>query len=138
VTGAIPGRPPQALDDPLFAPHFSGLRQGELLVQSCPHHGLQWPPREMCLVCGNAALTWSPVAKTGFVYTYTVSHRAFHPYFSDKLPWAVAVVELGCGVRMLGGWAGAIGDLACGVAAVAVPRAEDDGTFLYWTPSPGS
>ncbi len=38
----------------------------------------------------------------GRVYTWTMSHRAFDPRFSDELPYAVVVVETDEGVRVVG------------------------------------
>jgi uncharacterized OB-fold protein len=31
---------------------------------------------------------------TGTLYAYTVALQAFHPYFEDKLPYVLALVEL--------------------------------------------
>jgi len=35
------------------------------------------------------------------VYSYTVCHQAFHPYFAEFVPYVLATVELDEGIRML-------------------------------------
>jgi uncharacterized OB-fold protein len=35
------------------------------------------------------------------VYTFTVTHQAFHPAWADRVPYAVATVQLDEGVRMV-------------------------------------
>lgn len=128
-------RPQPSLEDPVFAPYFDGLRRGELTVQYCPDHGVQWPPREMCLVCGNPEPQWTQVSGEGVVYTFAVSYRAFNPYFADRLPVGVAVVELAVGVRLMGAWEGPIEALACGARATAVPLVGEGAPILRWFPA---
>jgi hypothetical protein len=43
------------------------------------------------------------VSGRGRIYTYTVCRIAAHPAFESRVPYAVAIVELEEGVRMLGG-----------------------------------
>ena len=38
---------------------------------------------------------------TGSVYSYAVTHRAFHPAWADRVPYAVVTVTLDEGVRMV-------------------------------------
>ncbi|ETZ39918.1 hypothetical protein L843_0207 [Mycobacterium intracellulare MIN_061107_1834] len=35
------------------------------------------------------------------IYTFTITHRPFHPAWADRLPYVVATVELDEGVRMV-------------------------------------
>ena len=37
----------------------------------------------------------------GSVYSFTVTHQAFHPAFADRVPYVVATIELEEGVRMV-------------------------------------
>jgi len=34
------------------------------------------------------------VSGNGSVYSYTVARQAFHPWFADRLPYVIAVIEL--------------------------------------------
>ena len=45
---------------------------------------------------------WQPAAGTGRVFTWTVTHRAVDPAFADELPYAIVVVELDEGPRVVG------------------------------------
>ena len=35
-----------------------------------------------------------PVSGKGTVYSFTETYKAFHPYFVDKVPYLIAVIEL--------------------------------------------
>jgi uncharacterized OB-fold protein len=60
----------------------------------------------MCAKCGSPEWRWSPCSGRGRVYSWTVTHRALHPAFADDVPYAVVVVELEEGVRMVSGLRG--------------------------------
>ncbi len=42
----------------------------------------------------------------GVVWSWTITHRAIDPAFAEQLPYAVVVVELEEGVRVVGNLAG--------------------------------
>jgi uncharacterized OB-fold protein len=46
-------------------------------------------------------LHWHPVGGSGAVFTWTVTHRAFHPMFDAELPYIAAIVTLDEGPRLL-------------------------------------
>lgn len=125
--------------DPLYADHLAGLRAGSLRAQicsSCQH--VQWPPRELCLRCGSSELHGHQVEIAGTVYTFSVCHRAFHPYFADRIPYGIVVVEVGDGatdgpLRFVGTYASDLSSLRCGVPVVASTEWTDDHPFLQWT-----
>lgn len=48
----------------------------------------------MCRFCQSEQLSPTAVSGRGTLYTYTVATKPFHPYFVDKVPYLVAVVEL--------------------------------------------
>jgi uncharacterized OB-fold protein len=56
----------------------------------------------MCAACGSERWTWAPVSGRGRVFTWTTTHRAVDPAFADELPYAVLVVELEEGPRVVG------------------------------------
>jgi uncharacterized OB-fold protein len=60
------------------------------------------PPRILCAACGSDAWSWQPAAGTGRIFTWTVTHRATDPAFAGELPYAIVVVELDEGPRVVG------------------------------------
>lgn len=137
-------RPAPNLHHPLYEAYFQGLTARQLRVQGCLHCGhRQWPPRELCTQCCQAEFDWPQVADRGHVYTFSVVHRAPHPWFREHLPYAIVVAELECGLRMIGNSFGDdVAKIACGVAVVAHYQ-HDDGcgsasgprpTLLQWVP----
>ncbi|MBK5290021.1 MAG: OB-fold domain-containing protein [Acidimicrobiia bacterium] len=60
------------------------------------------PPRILCAACGSAEWSWQPTSGEGRVFTWTVTHRATDPAFAGELPYAVLVVELDEGPRIVG------------------------------------
>ena len=37
----------------------------------------------------------------GEIYSFVIAHRAFHPFWADKVPYVSATIELEEGVRLL-------------------------------------
>lgn len=96
---------------PKLAPSPEGLNaefyrhcaRGELRFQRCSECGT-WRhlPRFMCAQCGSERWSWELSSGRGRVYSWTVTHQAMHPAFAAEVPYAVLVVELDEGVRMVG------------------------------------
>ncbi len=79
---------------------FEGAARGELLVRRCTSCGrTQHPPLPMCPVCGGVSWEPQPMATTGEVYTFTVTHHP--PLAGFTLPVVVALVELADGHRLI-------------------------------------
>jgi hypothetical protein len=55
----------------------------------------------MCPNCGSWNAEWARLSGKGKVYTYVVAHQPFHPAFASDAPYAVAIVELEEGVRLM-------------------------------------
>ena len=128
-------RPLPQVDDPLFAEYFDGLQRREIVVQHCDAcEHVQWPPRERCFECHSDQLGWQAASQQGVVYTYMVSHRAFDPWFKDRLPYGLVVADLGDGIRIMAPYADTdVDDLECGVKVRAFfERVNDDVTLLQW------
>lgn len=76
--------------------------QGQLHFQrctSCP----TWrhPPRVLCATCGSGEWTWEPSSGQGRLFSWTVTHQPLHPDFAEHVPYAVVVVELAEGPRIV-------------------------------------
>ena len=83
-------------------PYWNGLRDHRLVMQRCDDCGKFWfPPGVLCPHCGSDRSDWHEVSGRGRVFTYVVVHRVYHPGFADDVPYAVAVIELDEGPRMV-------------------------------------
>lgn len=88
--------------DGLTAEFYAHLAAGTLSLQRCDScKTWRHPPRILCGRCGSAAWTWTPTSGDGRVYTWTLTHQMLFPPFADDLPYAVVVVELDEGPRLV-------------------------------------
>lgn len=71
---------------------LDALGAGEGYYLECPSGHGSLPPRQVCPDCGARELTEAPLAATGSVETYTVTHVA-SPQFEDDAPYATAVAS---------------------------------------------
>ena len=77
------------------APYWAGLADGLLKLQHCPSCGRwTWPPRPICSGCQNEGMTWEPVAGTGEVHSWIVTHQVYAPTFVDLVPYTTVLVRL--------------------------------------------
>jgi uncharacterized OB-fold protein len=83
-------------------PYFEACARGELLVQECPECGhRQHYPRAWCVECG-ATPGWLTTEGVGTVHTFTIMHQYGAEPFKSELPYAVVIVELPEGPRLMG------------------------------------
>jgi|MudIll2142460700_1097286.scaffolds.fasta_scaffold24042_2 hypothetical protein len=88
--------------DSLPAEFYGFCARGELRFQRCSACGAwRHPPRILCPQCGAEAWEWAASSGRGRVYTWTITHQALLPIFAEDLPYAVVVVELEEGVRLV-------------------------------------
>jgi uncharacterized OB-fold protein len=74
---------------------WDAARAGRLEIQRCNTcRRYQHPPEPVCHSCLSFDLGSAEVSGRGTVYSYEIATQAFHPYFADKLPYVIAVVEL--------------------------------------------
>ncbi|MCU1460468.1 MAG: hypothetical protein JWO37_543 [Acidimicrobiales bacterium] len=97
---------PMPVLEGLTAAFYGHLRRRELRFQRCSACG-EWrhPPRARCRSCGSEQWQWETSTGRGRVFSWTTVHQPIHPAFAD-VPYAVLVVEMDEGVRMIGGLAG--------------------------------
>lgn len=87
---------------PETQPFWDGCRQGELRYQLCRGCGrVQFYPRVLCAGCGATSLEWRRSRGEGSIYTVTVVYRAPLPAFRGDVPYAIALVDLDEGFRMM-------------------------------------
>ena len=81
-------------------------------------------PRAICPGCLGDTLEWRPSRGTGRVYAVTVEQRQLNPRFPLRAPYAIALVDLDDGGRMLSNI------VECDPAAVTVGMA----VAVTWEP----
>ena len=83
-------------------PYWDGTREKKLLIQYCPEaKKYQFFPRPTLIYTGKRNLEWREVSGSGAVFSYTITRRSLPPFRSHE-PFAVAMVELDEGVRIMG------------------------------------
>jgi uncharacterized OB-fold protein len=86
---------------PETAPYWEAANRGELQIQRCiACRRYYFYPRTACPHCGSTDVTWETVSGRGRLHTYVINHRPA-PGFEDEAPYAIAVVELEEGPRMM-------------------------------------
>ena len=109
--------PPKPVPEvtPALAPYFAAARERRLVVQRCADCGtLRFPPRELCTRCLGRDVTWQQVSGRGEVFSYNVMHQVYHPAFASEVPYAVVVVKLEEGPKIISNVVG------CGVDAIRI------------------
>jgi uncharacterized OB-fold protein len=101
VRRPLPNPPPES------QPYWQGAREHRLMIPRCNACGQAWfPPSAMCPHCLSSDTGWEAASGRGKVFSFVVVHRVYHPYFADKVPYVVAVIELDEGPRLLSGVTG--------------------------------
>jgi hypothetical protein len=86
----------------LAAEFYAHCADGRLCFQRCTGCGAwRHPPRHGCARCGSADWEWAESGRRGRVHSWTVTHQSPYPPFAADVPYAVAVVELDEGVRLV-------------------------------------
>ncbi len=96
-----PPRPqPKPTADTL--PFWQAANEDRLVVQTCRNCGnTQFYPRGFCVSCLSDDLDWVQSAGRGAIYSFTVCRVPGHPSMADQVPYAMALVDLDDGIRML-------------------------------------
>ena len=84
------------------ATFWSKAAEGVLVVPECTACGRTfWHPRPRCPHCGSERVDWIRASGQGAVHTFTVVRQSGDPYFKTKIPYAVAMIDLDEGVRIM-------------------------------------
>jgi uncharacterized OB-fold protein len=93
---------PLPIPDADTAAFWKGLARGELLLQHCLDcEAVHYYQQGLCRACGSERLEHRCASGRGRVYSYSVVYRAPGPAFKDDTPYAVLLVELEEGPRMI-------------------------------------
>ena len=105
MSDARPVPPPTATS----APFWDATRERRLTMQRCGScTRLVWFPRPLCPHCGGEDLAWEDLSGEGVVYAVTIHHRAAHPALAERTPYAVVLVDLAEGARIMSNVFGAV------------------------------
>lgn len=90
-------------EDPDAAFYRDGLARGQVLLQRCELCGrVRFPPLPTCPYCAGRTASVITAAGTGRVYSWVTVRTAMTPDLAADVPYAVAVVQLDEGCRVLG------------------------------------
>ena len=92
---------PVPVATPETAHFWDGTNAGELRIQRCTACAeAYFYPRASCPRCSSREVTWFVASGRARLHTYLINHRPA-PGFEDDAPYAIAVVELEEGPRMM-------------------------------------
>jgi len=101
MTVDTPHKPLPEVTD-LTKPFWQAAKQGKLMIQRCRECGEHiFYPRNICTRCMSSTLDWVQASGKGKVHTFTVIHYPPFPSFQNDVPYALAVIELDEGPRMM-------------------------------------
>ena len=118
-------------------PFYEAAARGELRYQQCPACGhRQFYPRAVCTACGGDP-EWATASGRGTVYTFTIVRQNHAKAFREDVPYAVAMIELEEGVKMLG----RVTDCEVDAVRVGLPveayavEVEEGFALPFWRPA---
>ena len=106
-----------------------------LPLQACAAcGGVQAAPRPFCSACGSERLAWRESGRRGRIAAVTLLSRAPTPAYKALLPYAIALVDLAEGPRVMGH---AAPELRVGTAVAGCFRRLGDRQLLYFERAEG-
>ena len=113
-------------------PFFEAAARNELRIQRCTACGThRFPARAICSECLSLESEWVPVSGRGEIFSFNVMHQVYHPGFAGEVPYAVVVVKLAEGAKMISNLVGvAPADIRIGMPVrVVFERITDEVTL---------
>lgn len=103
-------------------PYWEGLKERRLLIPHCGTCGHWWfPPSALCPRCNADKPEWRAASGCGKVFSYVVFHRVYHPAYAGNVPYAVALIELEEGPRLVSNLVGVdLADIRCEMPVIVV------------------
>ena len=87
--------------DNASAHYWQSAAEGKLVLQRCvPCGDYQFYPRALCASCAGET-EWVDASGRGTLYTFTIIRQNRSTAFKDLSPYAVGIIELEEGVRMM-------------------------------------
>ena len=92
---------PIPVPTPETQPFWDGCAEGVLRIQRCADCGRPYfYPRPVCPACTSRNVAWFAASGRATLYSYVIDHRPARG-FENETPYAIAVVELAEGPRMM-------------------------------------
>jgi hypothetical protein len=116
--------------------YWQSAADGKLVLQRCVDCGeFQFYPRALCAACGGET-EWVDASGRGTLYTFTIIRQNRSEAFVRLSPYAVGIVELDEGVRMMSNIVGCeLDQLEVGMPLeVLLLKAADDVGLPFWRP----
>jgi len=120
---------------PLSEPFWAAAREDRLVLQRCDGcAAYRFPPQVACGYCASRDATWTPVSGRATLWSWTVGYPPLLPFFAERAPWPVAVVQLEEGPRMATNLIDVpVEDYAIGLPLVAAfERLDDEVTLVVF------
>ena len=80
------------------APFWEGAKQHKFMLFHCKVCGAWYWPKAFCRNHDNEPMfgnmEWAEASGKGKVFTFSITHQAFHPGWKDEVPFTFALVEL--------------------------------------------
>jgi len=87
---------------PTSEPFWEATKEHRLILQWCTECDRAiFFPRDNCPLCLSSALEWRPATGHGLVASVTVETSSPNPTIAGGAPYAVALIDLDEGVRMM-------------------------------------
>ncbi len=85
----------------LTEPFWTAAKAHRLEVQRCDDcDTYRFPPEYGCAACSSTNYTWTELSGRAELYTWTAVYPPLLPYFAERAPWPLAVVQLEEGPRL--------------------------------------
>jgi uncharacterized OB-fold protein len=120
--------------------YWQRAAEGQLVLQRCLSCDVfQFYPRALCTSCGGET-EWVDASGRGTLHTYTVIRQNRSEAFAGLVPYAVGIVDLAEGVRMMSNIVECdVDHLYVGMELeVMLLQAADDVGLPFWRPAGGS
>ena len=76
--------------------------EGRFELQVCQRcAAVQYPPRDACHRCLSPELKWTPQSGAGELLAETVLHHSNDPFYRERLPWRLGLVQLDVGPTVI-------------------------------------
>jgi uncharacterized protein len=74
---------------------WEGVARHEVWIQRCRSCGrFQHHPQIVCRACLSDDVVPERVSGRGTLYSWTIAHQPFHPFYAERVPYTIATVEL--------------------------------------------
>ncbi len=97
----VPPKPIKPTVSDINRPFWDGCKEGRLRVQRCSRcEELRYPVAVVCPNCLSKESRWEDLSGRGEIFSFVIIHRGYHPYWAERVPYNVAMIELEEGLRM--------------------------------------